>query len=153
MSVTRRWAFRSISINMCINPNNLSFWVDFFHTRYRTNSLWVVSTKNDRIESFFQSFFGLLLKFQSRLKNIGSILWLDELFWWVLSLILTTLWTSWSESKGLFMEVVAVLASNFDLLVDYVTSTEHFLKPCLSEDPGWCVFYTIFTLTPSKWVT
>ena len=153
MGVTRRWALGSIRINMRIDPNNLSFWINLFHSRNWANSLGVVTTKNNRIESFLQSFFGLLLKFQSRLKNIGSILWLDDIFWWILSLFLTTLRACRSQSKSLLMKIVAVWASNFDLLVDYVACTEHFLEPWLSEDPGWCVFYTIFTLTTSKRVS
>lgn len=143
MSVLGWWAVWGVGINMCIHPNNFCVWVGFKATRNRSDSLRVVSSKNNREVAFTKGPFCRRLEHQAAEINILHVLSIQ---------FLKLLWSKIEKFFKLVMPTIAdsCLLRNWNFLI---TNILHIFEPTLLVQPPWRELNSAFRLSTGKRVS
>jgi len=148
MSVLGRGGSRSVGINMCIDPNKFSIRIHFFHSCDGADSLRVVTSKDDRIVSFFEGLVCLVSKlsgWSNDMINVFSIvkLLLSESFSFLKVLVNMIHVIFWAWDIDLFV-------LNWDFAWRVVS---HVFEPSLVIQPSWCKLDSVSSLSSSEWIS
>ena len=69
-----------VGIDVSINPNDFTLWGKLLHTGDRADSLGVISSKDDWVVTFPESFVSLVSELSGRSDNVLDVLGISKLF-------------------------------------------------------------------------